>query len=375
MLLRVFVFFSVTIIFALLPEGGFQSSRASIKDFHPDSLWSHWEDVSLQMLKTDRMESYFDRLHSTRRFNGAVYISEKGTTILEKSYGVANERTKEELTLHTPFQLASMSKIFTATAVMMLYQDGKLDFDDKVMDHIPGWPYETMTIRHLLNHRSGMARYMAVASWYWKDYKKPLSNQDVLNQYIRHKPVIFFTPGNGFNYCNTNYVILACLVEKISGQSFDEFMNARIFQPLCMNDAAIYSRVTEPEIPGKAIGYKPGKRGYYEARGDYIDGVFGDKGMYASVRDIEKFDRALYNHTLLFSETIEKAFKPGSRGRINNYGFGWRMKLWEDKVVYHFGWWRGFRTCYIRDLEKTNYYCGPLQPGPSGPVCRLLGCL
>lgn len=355
MTLRIFVVLITTVVLSLLPETGFQHSQASVAGNSPDSLWAHWEHVSLRLMKEDDLSQYFENLHQTRRFNGAVSVSEKGILLYEKGFGLANEKTGQEITPDTPFQLASMSKMFTATAIMLLYQEGKLDFDDEVSQHLPGWPYEGMTIRHLLNHRSGLARYEAVSSWYWKNYHEPLSNTDVLNQYIKHKPVIFFTPGNGFNYCNSNYVILACVVEKLSGMPFSEFMASRVFQPLCMDQSVIYSRVSDPEIPGKAIGYKPGRRGYYPADGDYLDGVVGDKGLYASVRDIEKFDAALASYVLLHPSTLEQAFEPGNGKRTYNYGFGWRLKMSGDqKIIYHFGWWRGFRTCYIHDPKSER---------------------
>ncbi|MEZ4824738.1 MAG: serine hydrolase domain-containing protein [Bacteroidia bacterium] len=353
MTLRIVVVIFTTVLLALLPETGFKQSHASSSEMAPDSLWAKWEHVSLRIMKEGRLRDYFENLHHQKRFNGAVLVSEKGNLLYEGGFGMADEKLNQAITPDTHFQLASVSKMFTATAIMLLFQEGKLDFDDTVAAHLPGWPYEDMTIRHLLNHRSGLARYEAVASWYWKNYREPLSNTDLLNLYIRHKPVIFFTPGNGFNYCNTNYVILACIVEKISGVSFQEFMETHVFQPLCM-DAVVYSRVTEPEVPDKAVGYKPGRKGYYPAQGDYLDGVVGDKGLYASVHDLDKYDHALSEYTLLYPSTLEEAFSPGSGGRVHNYGFGWRMKINGDKkILYHFGWWRGFRTCYIRDPERN----------------------
>ncbi|MCB0843985.1 MAG: beta-lactamase family protein [Bacteroidetes bacterium] len=353
MKIRGIVIVVITGIIFLLSSGNIHRSQASMVDFQGDCLWEEWKDVSVPMIKARKVAPYFDRLFETRKFSGAVYVVEDGNVIFQNAYGYANLREKTPLTTHTPFQLASVSKIFTAAAIMVLYEDGKLDFDDKVSEHIQGWPYEDMTIRHLLNHRSGLARYMAVASWYWKTPKVPMTNQDVLSQYVRHKPVHFFTPDNGFNYCNTNYAVLAGLVERVSGMSFGEFMQKRIFDPLNMKNATIYSRGYTPEVENQALGYKAGWRGYYVAGEDYIDGVYGDKGMYASVEDLAKFDQALYDYTLLSKETLDQAYTPGSKRRYSNYGFGWRMLPAKyENLVYHFGWWRGYRTCFIRDLER-----------------------
>jgi CubicO group peptidase (beta-lactamase class C family) len=353
MKLRGIVIVVVAIFVSLLSTGNIQHSQVSMLDTPEECWWEEWKDVSIPMIKSRRVVPYFEHLHEKKRFSGAVYIVEDGNVIHKQAYGYANLRQKIPLTTETPFQLASVSKTFTAAAVMLLYEDGKLDFDDKVSEHLEGWPYEDMTIRHLLNHRSGLARYMAVASWYWKKIRVPMSNEDVLSQYLRHKPVHFFTPGSGFNYCNTNYVILASLVEHVSGMPFGEFMQKRIFEPLDMKNASIYSRGYTPPVEDQALGYKAGWRGYYVAAEDYIDGVYGDKGMYASIEDLAKFDQALYDYTLLKKETLDQAYAPGSSRKFSNYGFGWRMRpLKYDNLVYHFGWWRGYRTCFIRDLER-----------------------
>jgi len=318
---------------------------------NPDSLWCAWEYEATLPFRASRLDSIFSRLRDRRKFSGCVLIAENGRILHSGAYGYANLRTKDTLSLHTSFQLASVSKVFTATAVMLLYQDGKLDFDDEVRQHLPDFPYEGMTIRHLLNHRSGMGRYMATAAKYWKKWREPMYNTDVVYQYKRFKPPIFFRPNRGFNYCNTNYVFLASLVEQVSGMSFADFCHKRIFEPLGMKNSLIYSRKTQPPIPHEAIGYKAGWRGFYKAPNDYIDGVVGDKGMYSSVYDLYLFDRALYEHRLLSAETQREAFRPGSPRRYNNYGFGWRLK---NGIPYHTGWWRGFRSCYIHDFQTRR---------------------
>ncbi|GAB4407509.1 MAG: hypothetical protein OHK0039_10050 [Bacteroidia bacterium] len=351
---RLFVLPGIVLGIILLTTGSFAPSEANDRYVHPDSLWAQWGDVSLRMEKSGRLQAYFESLHRRRRFQGAVLVAEQGVVLHKGYYGMADMRRQMPITDTTAFQLASVSKMFTAAAVLLLYEEGKIDLDDEVSAHLPGWPYAGMTIRHLLNHRSGLARYMAVASWYWKTPREPMSNADVLRQYIRHKPVHFFTPGKGFNYCNTNYVILACLVEQVSGLSFPAFMEERVFCPLDMRQAMIYSRVEDPEIAQEAIGYKAGGRGPYRAPNDYIDGVYGDKGMYASLRDLWQFEQAIRAGRLLRPGTWEQAFTPppGTRG---NYGFGWRTRQQGDeRLIYHFGWWRGFRTCFMREPVRDR---------------------
>ena len=342
---------SITIASLFLSENW--SSQARIEAMAPSHLWGQWGDVSLRLIKSARLEAYFRDLARRHRFSGTVLVAEQGTVLYQEAFGEADLAQGLPVTDSTAFQLASVSKVFTATAVLKLYEEGRLDLDDEVATHLPGWPYAGMTIRHLLHHRSGLARYMAVASWYWKNWRDPLPNAEVLRQYVRHRPVHFFRPGRGFNYCNTNYVILACLVEQVSGRPFAQYMREEIFEPLDMRQAMIYSRVTDPDIPQEAIGYKAGRRGYYRAANDYIDGVYGDKGMYASALDLWKFDRALAEGRLLRPETQALAATRPDQG--SPYGLGWRLRRYRGQdLTYHFGWWRGFHTCFIRDQAQDR---------------------
>lgn len=355
MLLRTIVIFTTLSIFLFAVGSQPLSGGSSL--LNPDSLWCKWEYESILSLRVGKIDQSFKKLQKKRRFNGTILIAEDGHIIHKGAYGYANMRTKDTLSIHSSFQLASVSKIFTATAILLLYEEGKIDLDDEVRTHIKGFPYKDMTIRNLLNHRSGMGRYMATAGKYWKTWREPMDNDDVVYQYRRYKPPIFFTPDNGFNYCNTNYVFLASLVESVSGLSFAEFCQKRIFEPLDMKNSIIYSRKTDPDIPNEAIGYKASWRGWRKAANDYIDGVVGDKGMYSSAYDLFLFDQALRKNTLLKPETLELAYTPGSpftRRRYQNYGLGWRIDRYRQDVPYHFGWWRGFRTCFIRDLTQDR---------------------
>ncbi len=336
-----------------------EPDSTTVADWIPDER--SWREDSLtwrQEIEFGRnvseLDSVFTRLQRKKMLNGTVLVAEKGRILHMGAYGYANFAEKDTLTVQSNFQLASLSKIFTATAVMLLQEDGMLNYDDPVVTHLPEFPYSKITLRHLLNHRSGMGRYMWVAAQYWKTWRIPMSNQDVLDQFSEHKPMIFFRPGRSFNYCNTNYVVLASVVERVSGIPFEEFVGERIFQPLSMSGSNVHSRLFDSGIPNAVTGYKGSRRGYRKAANDYLDGVVGDKGVYANIADLYRFDRALYTNTLLKPETLEEAFKPGTPRRNSNYGFGWRMKLGREKKVYHFGWWRGFRACFVRDLKNER---------------------
>ena len=348
------IFVLVILGIALLSIGN-QSVSDTTAGLNPDSLWCSWEYESTFSFRAAKLDTIFQELRDRKRFSGAVLIAEKGQVLHSGAYGYADWRKKDTLSIHSSFQLASVSKVFTATAIMILYEDGLIDFDDPVKQHLPSFPYGNLTIRNLLNHRSGMGRYMAIAAKYWKKWRNPMDNDDVVYQYKRFKPTTFFRPNRTFNYCNTNYVFLASLVEEVSGLSFADFCQQRIFAPLGMKNSIIYSRKTDPEIPNEVIGYKAGWRGFYRAPNDYIDGVVGDKGMYSSVYDLFLFDQGLKEYRLLSKETQKQAYLPGSPRRRYNYGFGWRLNVNKTgSLPYHFGWWRGFRTCYIRDLEADR---------------------
>ena len=302
-------------------------------------------------------DSLFTHLHKKGRLNGTVLVGEKGKILYKGAFGYADYKTKAPLKTEQPFQLASVSKMFTATAIMLLQEEGKLDYEADIRTYIPQLPYEGVTVRHLLNHRSGLPRYMSVAHDKWNWEELPLSNNDMVNLLVKQSPPPYFSPGNGFNYLNTNYALLAVIVERISGKKFEEFVKQRIFWPLDMNNSFVYANNGVDPMPQTVKGHERRWRGYRAMQDDYLNGVTGDKGVYASVEDLFKFNNALYTDKLLKQETINEAYKPGSnrlkRGR-EDYGFGWRLRPGKQKIVYHFGWWKGFRTCFIRDLDNER---------------------
>ena len=322
----------------------------AVLNLRPDGRWASAEEAIVRLVVEEGVNDWLQELEALD-FHGAAVVMHKGQPIGRLVRGEERLGSGDALTEHSPFQLASVSKMFTAAAILKLRDAGLLDLDDPVSCHLPAWPYANQTLRHLLQHRSGLGNYMAVASWYWKELQTPMSNADVVQQHAEHVPPTFFTPDHGFNYCNTNYVVLAQVVEAVSGMSFPAFLKQQILDPLGMKDAFVYARggAHKPEV----IGYKPSRKGYYAADQDYIDGVWGDKNLYASIRDMEAFDRAIWNNALLAEASQLEAWQPGSPERGYNYGLGWRLRREPDGdfLPYHFGWWRGFRTCYLHDVK------------------------
>ncbi len=312
--------------------------------------------------KAHELDRKFSRLQRLTGFNGTVLYKEKGRKIFEKAYGFADvSHRRDSLDVHSAFQLASVSKMFAAMSIMILKTQGKIDYDKDIREYLPDFPYEGITCRLLMTHRSGLPRYMSLALDKWENKRKPLDNDHVLQLFKKYKPDPYFKPDRGFHYCNTNYALLANVVEAVSGMYYDEFVDKYIFKPLGMNDSFVYNMRGDTVVP---LYVEKGVPGFYHRgwrwrrmENDYLNGVMGDKNVYTSVDDFSKFDKALDNFTLVPDSVLREAFKPGSPKywkRKDNYGFGWRIRTRRDSTVYHFGWWKGFRTFYIRDMRHQR---------------------
>ena len=295
--------------------------------------------------------------------NGVVLYAEQGEVVYEKAFGWRDlsKREKDPLRIDDAFQLSSDSKMFTAEAIMLLKADGKLDYDDNVRKYIPELPYEGITIKMLLHHRSGLPRYDAMADQYWPDRKKPFSNEAMIKMLSEKAPEPYGVPDGNYFYNNINYALLASVVERASGQHFEDFMRERIFEPLGMEHSFIYSMrgdtVLTPYVPVEAQGHDLRRRGPVKTPNDYLNGVMGDKIMFSTVEDLWKFNQALDQHLLLPDSLQDEAFKPGSPQwkKDENYGFGWRMSKEHPDMYYHYGWWKGYRSAVIRDARKHRF--------------------
>ena len=328
---------------------------------HTDSLFIDM-NKEIAAKRAQQADKVFTGL-ARNGMNGVVLYAEQGQIIYERAFGWRdlNSRQKDSLRIDDAFQLSSDSKMFTAEAVMLLKADGKLDYDDDVRKYIPTLPYEGITIRQLLNHRSGLPRYDAMADKHWPDRKKPFSNDAMVKMLAEKKPEVYGAPDAGFFYNNINYALLATVVESASGQHFEDFMRERIFEPLGMTHSYIYSMRNESEVsmymPTEVHGHEMYRSGPVKTQNDYLNGVMGDKIMYSTVDDLYKFNLALDHQQLLPDSLQREMFEPGSPEWKNdeNYGFGWRMtKLYPDQY-FHFGWWKGYRSLIIRDAKHRRF--------------------
>ncbi len=282
-------------------------------------------------------------------FNGTILIAQKGEILFANAYGVANKQTQEPIDLFSNFQLASVSKTITATAIMILKDNGLLNFDDEVVKHIPDFPYSNITIRHLLTHRSGLADYIALSGNYGGLRNGLLSNEAMHNLFVTYKPRQTFPTGKGFKYQNTNYGYLALIVQRITKVPFDEFVDREIFLPAGMFSSKILNPYRNSVIPMAVKGHHSNSPNTPINEYKYaLNGVMGDKGAYSNVSDLLAFDQALHTYKLVKKETLDEAFTNGSPDPVDyNYGLGFRLKrIYGTPIIYHNGWWQGFKAAF-----------------------------
>ncbi len=306
------------------------------------------------------IERSLDSLLRRRGFNGSLLLAHQGEAVYNKSRGHArfNDRT-EFATENNIFQLASAGKQFTAFSILILHERGLVDLDDTVAAFISEFPYPDITVRHLLNHTSGLQNYFYIIDNYWKKGHLPV-HQDMLDMINAHSLPLNFTPGRRFSYSNTGYAFLAMMVEKISGGSFADFVQNNIFTPLRMENSFVFHPGLDLDeigaVSSLARGYERAGRRLREIPVDFNDGITGDKGIFSTTEDLLKWDNALEKNLLISQETKESAFENGRlrSGYRINYGFGFRIRNnREQDIIYHNGWWKGFRTAYVRLPENT----------------------
>ena len=291
-----------------------------------------------------------DSTLQTRNFNGGILVAKDGNILYEKYKGLRDLRGTDSITAETPFHIASTSKTFTGIATLRLVQQGKLNLNDSLQLFFPGFPYPSVTVKMLLNHRSGLPNYVYFISSSKLAKKRVIYNSDVLDVLMNEKPNADFKAGTRFSYSNTNFVLLAMIIEKLTGVPFPDHMQQTIFTPLQMKNSFVFTwndsaRVTMSFTPG-------GKLWEY----DNLEGTYGDKNIFSTPRDLLKWDQALYTEQIISKAMLDSAFTPYSfeRPSIHNYGLGWRMmNLPTGKnIIYHNGRWHGFNSAFGRLTDE-----------------------
>jgi len=296
------------------------------------------------------VKNHFEGSLLNRGFNGQILIAKKGTIVFEKAVGFANIRTKDSLSENTPMHIASISKTFTAMAVLHLMEEGSLKLDDTLGKYFSGFPYPDVTIKMLLSHRSGLPNYLHYLSLLKKN-DTCYSNQDVLNSLFSLQPGLEYRSGTRFSYSNTNFVLLAMIVEKITGKAFPAYLKEIFFTPLQMTHTFVYAN-QDTLTPTPSFAWT-GR--LWEA--DPFDCTYGDKNVYTTTHDLLKWDQALSSGQLFKKETLDLAYTPQSNEKrsIHNYGLGWRMMIFPTgkKFIYHNGRWHGSNAVFVRFPEEN----------------------
>lgn len=318
--------------------------------------------------KTLKLDTLYSELYEKGAFNGSVLIAEDGQIIFEKSYGLADEQTNRKLNDSTIFELASVSKQFTAMGIVQLKKEGKLSYQEDITKYVPELiDYKGITIQNLLNHTGGLPDYMELSDKNW-DKSNIATNDDMLEMFKQVKPKKLFEPNEKWDYSNTGYLILATIIERASGQEFEEYLKNKIFEPLEMENTFVYRRrFTPKEVPNYANGYiysdslqkkilpdEIGKDFYVV----YLDGIVGDGMVNSNPKDLLKWDRALYKDNLINDEDRELIFssvmtKDSSQ---TDYGFGWMIDSTKTygRVAYHSGGWAGYISYIERDIDNDK---------------------
>lgn len=301
----------------------------------------------------NKIDLFYKKYWDKNKVSGGLLVAKNGQIIFEKYSGYSNFDKKKEIDLNTPIHLASVSKRITAAAVMILVNAGKLQLDQKVNTILPTFPYSEITVRTLLNHRSGLTNY----AYYFDDIKKwnhdkQVTNQDILNTFIKYNTPLDYKTDKRFAYCNTNYAMLALVIEKITGLNYREAMKKIVFEPLKMEHTFVIDYAKQIKHVSQSY-----KGNYRKHELNHLETVYGDKNIYSTPRDLLKFQQAVASKKYLTPELVDEVFQGYSyeRSGTRNYGLGIRMMEWKDgkKLFYHNGWWHGNTSSYV-DLRDEN---------------------
>jgi CubicO group peptidase (beta-lactamase class C family) len=305
-------------------------------------------------------------------FSGVVLVAHKGKPVYHKAFGYREFADKAPLQKDDIFELASVSKQFTAMIIMMLKERGKLNYDDPVEKYLD-IPYKGITIRHLLTHTGGLPDYQDIMDKYW-DKTRVAGNADAIAYLNKYAPPKIFEPGEKYEYSNTGYLLLASIAEKAAGKDFIEMCRQWIFRPLKMKNTNIRSPEEKKAATHFAIGHiyvkersKPALPAGRYVRADsfpssdytiWLGNRKGPGRVSSTAEDLLKWDNALYTEKLVKQSTLAEAFTPMklNNGNFSNYGFGWtiRTDAAPGKIVYHTGDNPGYKTIIVRYIDKKK---------------------
>ncbi|WBV59060.1 serine hydrolase [Chryseobacterium camelliae] len=304
---------------------------------------------------TQYIDQYYQKVWEKGNLSGGILVA-KGDDILYENYrGFGREGNQMPIDKNTPLHVASVSKTLTAMAMMKLVEAGKIKLTDHLTQFFPGFPYPNVTVQTLLDQRSGLPKYE-----YFITKIKPepaelsktfITNEDVLNMIIKYKPDLARDTDTGFMYCNTNFALLALLIEKVTQTPFPQAMKEMVFAPLKMKNTYVFQ---EKDIPTASQSFYYGGNRLYPL--DRLDLIYGDKNVYTTPRDLFNFSKAMFSKNFLKPELMKMVFEPYSNEKfgMNNYGLGFRMKIFDngEKLTYHNGWWHGTNSVFAHLLKS-----------------------
>ncbi len=302
--------------------------------------------------KKNAIEHFFIKNWGNDFENVSFLVAQNGQIIYEKYNGFADKENNILNSPETPLHIASVSKVLTASAILKLIDANKLKLDDFFILYFPKFPYADVTIRSLLNHRSGIRKYgyFIDDKTIWKK-SDAITNQDILTILETKNITKEYKTDTHFSYCNTNYVLLALLIERITGMRYKLAMKKIIFEPLGMTHTFVFD-----DESGKETATPSYKGNYRKYAFDFLDAVYGDKNIYSTPRDLLKFDLARNAPNFLSKSLLKEVYEGysyESKG-TKNYGLGIRMHEWAtgQKMYYHNGWWHGNTSTYITLIKE-----------------------
>jgi CubicO group peptidase (beta-lactamase class C family) len=308
------------------------------------------------------IDSLFNSKIAENEPGAAILVSYDNEILIKRGFGLRDLESKKPITDKTNFRTGSVSKQFTALATLSLIDKGLLSFNDSLHKF---WPYpifKDITLEHLLNHTSGLPDYEEHFQEKW-NRNTIVENKNIL-EWLSTNPSPLFKAGSDFEYSNTGYIVLAHLVEKVSGESFPSFVQKNIFEKSGMKKTTFYSFSKPTEINERAYCYKKDSLGNWEkVDGNFMDGIMGGGGMYTNIDDYFTYNSALDSKSILSGDMHDLIFKPNSplvpknegyefnflNGKQQQYGMGWFVT---DKTALHGGSWNGARAMVVKELEK-----------------------
>lgn len=330
------------------------------------------KEDSVPKLHLEKIHNYFNRFIKKRRFNGHILVAKGSKILIDTTTGYSNIRRRIPLKSNHAIQLASITKPITATVILQLVEEGKLKITDTITKYLPDLPehYQQITIEHLLAHRSGLAQYYYYCDHMMDDKDELIYNDTVLCVIDFHNPGHYFKPGKRHNYCNTNYLLLASIIEAIENKRYPDVVQKRIFDACHMTNSFVIDIKKDSLPENLALGHNNRNRVF---EFDYLDGIVGDKGIFSTAQDLYKFDRFLSDCGILNDSLIQLAHSPHNKiKRSASYGYGWRLRFHPNlgKIVYHTGWWHGNRHVYFK-VPGSDYTVIILSNALRGSVYNL----